>query len=195
MGQSYESTLKEILAENIITLPDTRGFESKIKLSWWNDAHYCDFHRCKGHLTRSCIQMKHKIKDLVDEEIIEIEGPQSNTDHGVFKNPLPNYEKGESSTPNGKDKNVNHIHDMFILHLSKVEYPHNNVEIHDEKNTITTNKKVNNAQPKDGQNLTSNETHINNTIKIPSRLAHDVDHQITPSKSKEKTNNHLSMLQ
>jgi hypothetical protein len=43
--------------------------------------------------------LKHKIQDLVDQKIIEIEEPQSKTDHGVFKNPLPNYDKGESSIP------------------------------------------------------------------------------------------------
>ena len=53
LGQSYESALKELLAENLITLPDTQGFEPKVKSSWWNEAHYCDFHQCKGHLTSS----------------------------------------------------------------------------------------------------------------------------------------------
>jgi hypothetical protein len=61
LGQSYESALKELLAENLITLPDTRGFEPKVKSSWCNEAHYCDFHQCKGHLTSSCMQLKHKI--------------------------------------------------------------------------------------------------------------------------------------
>jgi hypothetical protein len=104
LGQSYESALKELLAENIFTLPETQGFELKVKSSWWNKAHYYDFNRCKGHLKSSCIQLKHKIHDLVDQNIIEIEGPQSNTSHGVFKNLLPNYEKGESLAPNGKEK-------------------------------------------------------------------------------------------
>jgi hypothetical protein len=42
------------------------------------------------------MHLKHKIQDLVDQKIIQIEGPQSNTDHAVFKNILPNYEKWES---------------------------------------------------------------------------------------------------
>jgi hypothetical protein len=146
-----------------------------------------DFHRCEGHLTRNCIQLKHKIQDLVDQKIIEIEEPQRKTNHGVLKNPLPNYDKGESSTPNGKDKNLNHIHDTLILHLSEVEDPHDNVEIHDEKNMITTNKQVNNTQTEDGQHFTSNEIHINKTITIPSRIIHDtttIDYPINVIKIK-----------
>jgi hypothetical protein len=42
----------------------------------------------------SCMQLKHKIQDLIDQKIIQIEGLQTNVDHGVFKNPLPNYDKG-----------------------------------------------------------------------------------------------------
>jgi hypothetical protein len=36
----------------------------------------------------------------------------------MLKNPLPNYEKGESSILDTKGKNVNHVHDTLILHLS-----------------------------------------------------------------------------
>lgn len=91
LGQSYESALQELLTGNLITLLNTWGFEPKVKSSWWNEAHYCDFHWCKGHLMSSCMQLKHKIHDLFGQNIIQI-GPQSNTNHGVFKNPLPNYE-------------------------------------------------------------------------------------------------------
>jgi hypothetical protein len=49
------------------------------------------------------MQMKHKIQDLIDQKIIQIEGTQNNMDHDVLKNPLPNYEKGESSIPSSKD--------------------------------------------------------------------------------------------
>jgi hypothetical protein len=75
--------------------------------------------------------------------------------------------------PTRKDKTINHIHDKLILHLSEVEDPHNNVEIHEEKNTIITNSQGNNDQPIDGHKFTSNETYIDNTITIPSRLLHD----------------------
>jgi hypothetical protein len=44
LGQSYESALKDLLAENLITFLDTQGFEPKVKSSWWNKAYYCDFH-------------------------------------------------------------------------------------------------------------------------------------------------------
>jgi uncharacterized protein with NAD-binding domain and iron-sulfur cluster len=46
----------------------------------------------------NCMQLKHKIQDLVDQKAIQIDEPQSNTDHGVFKSPLPNYDKGGEHT-------------------------------------------------------------------------------------------------
>jgi hypothetical protein len=70
LDQSYESALKEIIVENLITLPNTWGFEPKVKSTWWNEAHYCKSHQCKGRLTRSCMQLKHKIQDLIDQNII-----------------------------------------------------------------------------------------------------------------------------
>lgn len=54
-----------------------------------------------------------------------------------------------------------------------MEDPHNNVEIHNEKNPIIPNKQVNHAQSEDEHNFTSNKTHVENTIKIPSSLMHD----------------------
>jgi len=134
LGQSYESTLKELIAKNLITLLDTRGFEPKVISSWWNEAHFLEFHRCKGHLTNSCMQLKDKIQDLIGNKVIQIEESQANIDHGVFKNPLPNYDKGESSNMNGKGKGVIYVYDGTIYHISTVEDHTNNIEINNTPN-------------------------------------------------------------
>lgn len=48
---------------------------------------------------------------MIDKDIITIEGnQQTNADHQEFRNPLPNYQKGESSK-----KEVNHIKDDHII--------------------------------------------------------------------------------
>lgn len=57
--------------------------------------------------------MKNTIQDLIENDTITIEGhQQSNEDHQAFRNPLPNYQKGESSR-----KSVNHIEDLIINHI------------------------------------------------------------------------------
>lgn len=54
IGEPLQSTLKMLIANKLITLLEERNFEPKVKPSWWNDNHYCDFHRNKGHQTNAC---------------------------------------------------------------------------------------------------------------------------------------------
>lgn len=112
IGEPLGSALKTLLANKLITLPEARDFEPKVKPTWWNDNHYCDFHRNKGHQTDDCQWLKHVIEDLIDNGVITVDGHKTNELHTTFETPLPNYEKGESSTmQNGKGKaKVNYVH-------------------------------------------------------------------------------------
>lgn len=83
------------------------------------------------------MQLKHLVQDLIDNKIIFVEGPQTNVDHGAFKNPLPNYEKGESSSSNNKGNNVNHVYDTTIFNIFVV---HN--QIHDKQDIVPADLKV-----------------------------------------------------
>jgi hypothetical protein len=68
----------------------------------------------------------------------------------------------------------------------------NDVELHDEQNTVTTNCQINNPQTEDGQSFNSTETHINDIITTTSRLVHDmttIENQINIIKIKGKQEN------
>lgn len=54
---------------------------------------------------------------MIDKGGIIVEGHKTNDKHGAFKYPLPNYEKGESSSSN-KGSKVNYVYDNVINHLS-----------------------------------------------------------------------------
>jgi hypothetical protein len=52
---------------------------------------------------------------LIDNGTITIEGHHNNNDHQAFKNPLPNYQKGETSDIKGKI--INNVEDNIIRHI------------------------------------------------------------------------------
>lgn len=93
LGQNLESTMREFITNRLITLPETRNWEPKVKPSWWNDADYCNFYKNKGHKTNDYMQLKHLIQDLIEAKKVFVKGQQTNNDHSAFTNPLPNYEK------------------------------------------------------------------------------------------------------
>jgi hypothetical protein len=60
-------------------------------------------------------ELRNLVQDLIDNGTITIEGHHTNNNHQAFKNPLPNYQKGESS--NNKGKSVNNVEDNIICHI------------------------------------------------------------------------------
>lgn len=69
LGQSIESSLKELLEHNLIILPN--------KTTWGCEflSNYCEYHRHNKHKTSDCMELKHKSQDLLDNGIIEIKDP------------------------------------------------------------------------------------------------------------------------
>jgi hypothetical protein len=102
LGQSLESALKELLDNKVITLPPQRDYEPRVKPPTWNDSYFCNYHRCKGHKTNNCQALRNLVQDLIDNGTITIEAHHNNNDHQAFKNPLPNYQKGETSMSKAK---------------------------------------------------------------------------------------------
>ena len=73
---------------------------------WWNKTSYCEYHQNKGHKVGNCINLHHKIQDMIDNGELVVDGHHKNSDHKAFKEPFPPYEKGETSKtkPNNKIK-------------------------------------------------------------------------------------------
>lgn len=115
LGQSLESSLKELLDNNVITLTPQRYYEPRVKTPSWNDLYYCNYHRCKGHRTNNYQALWNLLQDLIDNSTITIEGHHTNDDHQALKDPLPNYQKGE--TLDSKAKNINNVEDNIICHI------------------------------------------------------------------------------
>lgn len=165
MGQSVESRSKELLTAKVITLPEARNLEPQVKSPWWNDAHFCDFHQNKGHKTNDYMQLKHLIQDLIDNKTIFVEGLQTNNDHRAFKNPLPNYEKGESSSSNNKGKNVNYVYDTTSLHIEVFDD-----QTHDKPYLIATDDPINDSILEHEQDMIATENNHHDIDTTPHQI-------------------------
>ena len=83
------------------------------KPKWWNNNKYCDYHCMKAQKTTSCFQLKHEIKDLIDDRFIAVDPSLlfSNSDHTIFKDPLENHDKGQASNSNtNTQSSINYTH-------------------------------------------------------------------------------------
>lgn len=118
IGEPFELALKTLPANKLITLPEVRDFEPKVKPASWNDNHFCKYHRNKGHQTNDCQRLKNVIQYLIDNEVIMVDEHITNESYTTFKTLLPNYEKDETSTSRdrkGKEKaNYAHTYDNVV---------------------------------------------------------------------------------
>lgn len=151
LGQSLESVLKELLDEKLIQLQEARNWDPQVKPSWWNDLHYYHYHQNKGHMTKNCWQLKHAVQDLIDQKKVFVEGHQTNKYHTMFKNPLPNYHKGESSSAKTKGKNVGYVYDTIILCFSAAKEDEELCNQIDQNNDITSTNLVQHMEKSENQ--------------------------------------------
>ena len=78
-------------------MDNTQPYDPQPRPPWWNETSYCEYHQNKGHKIVNCINLRHKIQDLIDDGDIVVDGHNKNVDHKAFKEPFLTYDKGESS--------------------------------------------------------------------------------------------------
>lgn len=119
-GDPYDVVLKNLLTKKITILTDkSRPYEPEVKPKWWNDDHYCDYHKKKGHKIKNCIRFKHVIQYIIHNEKVRVDGFMKNKDHTNFKKPLPKCEKGEIFKKNNGDAKVKYtyIDNENLIHM------------------------------------------------------------------------------
>ena len=127
LGEPLDVVYKTLLQNKLIfPLDNTRPYNLQPWLPWWNETSFYEYHQNKGHKTENCINLHHKIQDLIDDGDIVVDGRNENINHKAFKEPFSSYEKGESSKwkPNNKvnytysnDENViNMVEPMDVEH-------------------------------------------------------------------------------
>lgn len=79
------------------------------------------------------------VQYLLDKGDIMVDGHKINDDHEAFKNPLPNYDKGASSSSNNKGVGINHIYDNTINHISTYGNQINVIKIKDKQEHVPVN--------------------------------------------------------
>lgn len=68
-----------------------------------------------------------------------VDGHKTNGDHEAFKDPLPNYDKGEATTSNNKGARINHIYDNVNNHISTYDNQVNITKINDKQEDASLN--------------------------------------------------------
>ena len=129
MVKPYEVVLKTLIANKLVTLPDNScPYDPPIRPPWWREDHTCSYHRSKGHNTKNCFKLKDVIQDHIEAGKVVTDGLVKNADHKAFKQPLPKYERGESSkaaTKKNHDAKISYAYtdtDNVIGMLEPVEY-------------------------------------------------------------------------
>ena len=117
MVEPYEVVLKKLIENKIVTLPNNScPYDPLIRPPWWREDHICRYHRSKGHNTKKCFKLKDVIQDLIEASKVVIDGLIKNVDHKDFKQPLLEYEKGETSKAPKKN------------HYTKISYAYANTD-------------------------------------------------------------------
>ena len=74
---------------------------------------YYEYYQYKGHKTLNCVNLSHKIQDLIDDGDVVVDGHNKNVDHKAFKEQFPSYDNGESSKSEPQNK-VNYTYSNVI---------------------------------------------------------------------------------
>ncbi|XP_077251880.1 uncharacterized protein LOC143891126 [Tasmannia lanceolata] len=76
--------LKKLLRDKKITLLEPR-LPPPILPRYWREDQYCAYHQGTGHLTDNCMDLKHKIQDMIEAKKIVVSMPN------ITRNPLPTH--------------------------------------------------------------------------------------------------------
>ena len=120
-----------------------RDYELTVKPSWWQDEDYYEYHRGKGHKTNDCQKLKNVIQDLVESGEVKINGHTTNDTHTIFKDPLLDHEKGNSSNNKGDNNaSYNEVSFKYINNISEShpsQYYANVITFNDEEESKNVN--------------------------------------------------------
>ncbi len=110
---------KTLLQHKLISPMDNpHPYDPQPRPPWWNETSFCEYHQNKGHKTSNYINLRHKVQDMIDVGELVVDGHNKNSDHKVFKEPFPAYEKGETSKPEPYNKvNYMYSNDENVIHM------------------------------------------------------------------------------
>ena len=117
-------------------------YDPQPRQPWWNETSYYEYHQNKGHKVGNCINLCHKIQDMIDDGDPVVDGHHKNSNHKEFKEPFMPYKKGESSKqkPNNKVNYAYPNDDNVINMVEPVDFEYCDV--------ITNKGKQGNTTPK-----------------------------------------------
>ena len=127
LGAPLDVFYKTLLQNKLISpLDNTRPYDPQPRPPWWNETSYCEYHQNKGHKTLNCVNLCHKIQDLIDDGDVVLDGHNKNADHKAFKEPFRTYDKGESSKEKSHKKtNYTYANNANVINMVEpmgVEY-------------------------------------------------------------------------
>lgn len=134
LGDSYGDVFKILISNNLVHPQDpTKHYITHIKPHWWDEKDFYKFHNGIGHTIENCWKLKHIIQDLIENGNLKVDGLNTNVDHKAFKEPLPKYEKGETSKPKDGKAAINYTY-------TATENVINMLEVVEESVNMTWNK-------------------------------------------------------
>ena len=66
-------------------MDNPHSYDPQPRPPWWNETSYCEYHQNKGHKVGNCINLRHKIQDMIDDGDLVVDGHHKNLDHKAFK--------------------------------------------------------------------------------------------------------------
>ena len=110
LGEPLDVVYKTLLQNKLISpLDSSHPYDPQPWTSWWNETTFCEYHQNKGHKTSNCINLCHKVQDLINHGDIVVDGHNKNLNHKDLKEPFLSYEKGENSKHKSHNK-INYIY-------------------------------------------------------------------------------------
>ena len=67
LDYSYDKILQTLLGTKLITLPKSSSYGNPFL------DYYCAYHQSNDHTTSNCIELKHKVQDLIDDKIFGLD--------------------------------------------------------------------------------------------------------------------------
>jgi hypothetical protein len=130
LEHSYDDILQTLLETKLIMLPKSSSYGNR----FLDD--YCAYHQSNDHATSNCIELKHKVQDLIDNEVVDLRtssdlcGEDTSLEQDYVDDPMsssgsitsstssnthasPNTSKLSNMPPSNKEPNAFHVHNVY----------------------------------------------------------------------------------